>query len=351
MVLQQRELNEREQLILQAVVHQYVTTAEPVGSRSIVRRLNLDISPATVRNVMADLTETGFLEQLHPSSGRVPTDRGYRYYVDYLMRVQELTLAERARIEQELSSRLSDIEEVMRQTTHLLALISQHTGVAEAPDDNNAYLRRIELVSVSADRVAALLADSNGTVRTVMVSLDDAFRPTDLSRLGAFLNDNLHGVPMRQLMTTLHARMRAVVDEQRLLAEQSLRLASQLPLSRPGQLFLEGASRLFEQPEFRDVDRAKEVFNLFEERDRLAELLRRGLREDAPVRTSVVIGSEAPEEGFREMSVVASPYCVRDRPVGMLGVIGPRRMPYSRLTALVEYTASMLSRLMTRLAE
>ncbi|MDZ4858270.1 MAG: hypothetical protein SGI88_04750, partial [Candidatus Hydrogenedentes bacterium] len=125
------DLSDREKLILQAAVHSFITTAEPVGSRAIVKRFDLDLSAATVRNVMADLEEAGYLQQLHTSSGRVPTDLGYRYYVDYLMRAQELTLHERARIETELTARLNDADEVMRQTSHLLALLSHQTGIVE----------------------------------------------------------------------------------------------------------------------------------------------------------------------------------------------------------------------------
>ncbi|MFO7974032.1 MAG: hypothetical protein R6V12_05300, partial [Candidatus Hydrogenedentota bacterium] len=140
------QLSPRERLILQAVVHTYITTAEPVGSRAIVRRFDLDVSAATVRNVMADLEEAGYLRQLHTSSGRVPTDKGYRYYVDFLMNVQELTVAERARIQGELSRKLDDADEVIRNTSRLLALTSHHMGLVEAPDQRNAEVCRVEMV-------------------------------------------------------------------------------------------------------------------------------------------------------------------------------------------------------------
>lgn len=344
------ELSEREKLILQAVVHSYITTAEPVGSRSIVRRFDLGVSAATVRNVMSDLEEHGYLQQLHTSSGRVPTDEGYRYYVDYLMRVQDLTLQERARIEKELTAKLDDADEVMRQTSHLLALMAHQTGIVEVPGEGRAQVNRIELVPVSQTRTAILIADSLGRVRTQIVSNERLMDSVQVQRLSAFLNENLRGVPVENLAQSLQTRLRVYLDEQRGLAEEAMRLLQLLPAHRPGQLFLEGATQLFEQPEFRDVERAREVFSLLEERDRLVDLLRVGVMNEEQAGTYVIIGKEAIGKGIDGISIVASPYSVGSKNVGMIGVLGPRRMPYSRITAVVDYTAGMLSRLLTKLA-
>ncbi len=343
-------LGEREELILQAVVQCYITTAEPVGSRVIVKRFGFDLSPATVRNVMADLEEAGYVQQLHTSSGRVPTDRGYRYYVNYLMRVQELTLDERSRIERELSRKLNDADEVMRQTSQMLALITHQTGIVKAPDEHVALVQHIEVMSVSAARAAVLVVDNFGRAHTMMAPLEVPVTTEELPRINGFLNDHLRGIAVDQLSVKVQGVVRALLDEQRRLAERALQVLNALPAHRPGPLYLEGAAQLFEQPEFRDVDRAREVFGLLEERDRLIELLRAGVMNREPVRASVMIGSESQDPGLREISVVASPFSVDGRPAGLLGVLGPRRMPYSRLTAIVDYTADMLGRFLTRLA-
>ncbi len=347
---QDAELSERENLILQAAVHSYITTAEPVGSRAIVKRFGLDLSAATVRNVMADLEEAGYLQQLHTSSGRVPTDRGYRYYVDYLMRAQELTLQERARIESELTSRLSDADDVMRQTSHLLALLSHQTGIVESPNEGDAQVNRIELIPVTPARVAVLIADSVGRVRTHMVSIEPSIETAMVPRLSAFLNENFRGVPVDRLMISVQTRLRMFMDEQRRVAEEALRVLQLLPANRPGTLYLEGATQLFEQPEFRDVDRAREVFVLLDEKERLLEILRSAVMQTESPRATVLIGREAPGQGVDGISLVAAPYMVGTKQVGMIGVLGPRRMPYQKVTALVDYTAGLLSRLLTRLA-
>lgn len=343
------ELNERERLILHAVVHSYITTAEPVGSRTVVKRFHLDLSPATVRNTMADLEEAGFLQQVHTSSGRVPTDKGYRYYVDYLMQVQELTLGERDRIEHELTRQLSDADEVLRQTSHLLALVTHQAGLAEAPGEHIAQIQRLELIPISERRLAVLIVDNFGRVKTFPIELEQPVEARELGKLTKFLNATLRGITVDNLAQAVENKLRTFLDEQRILAEQALRVLNLLPQHRHGMLYLEGTTRLFEQPEFQDIERAREVLGLFEERERLADILRGTLREHEPQRLAVLIGSESNDPGVEGISMIASPYKVNGQQVGMVGVLGPRRMPYSQLTAMVSYTAEMVGKILTRL--
>ncbi len=345
------KLNQREELILEAVVQTYIATAEAVGSRSIVKRFGLDVSPATVRNVMADLEDAGYLQQLHTSSGRVPTNLGYRYYIDYLMRVQELTPAEQARIDRELSRMMQDAQEVMRHTSQLLAVISHHPGIVEAPDDSGAEVRHIEIMPVSQHRVAIVVADSYGSVRTMLVGLDAPLPDGVIPKLNRFLNEQAEGgTTFSRLSQSIQLRLETLLDEEHRLAETAMRLLGMMPRQQAAQVFLEGAAQLFEQPEFHDLDRARKVFAFLEERQHLAEILRaRLLQDDAPPFT-VLIGSEMETVGVDEISVVASPYRVGSQTVGVLGVVGPRRMPYGRLSSVVGYTAGSLSRLLTRMA-
>ncbi|MCH7911016.1 MAG: heat-inducible transcription repressor HrcA, partial [Candidatus Hydrogenedentes bacterium] len=218
------KLTEREQLILQAVVHLYVTTAEPVGSRAIVKRFELDISPATVRNVMADLEDMGFLQQRHTSSGRIPTDNGYRHYVDCLMSIQELTQSERSRIETHLTDQLNDADALLRQTSYLLALISHQTSIVEAPSLNVAQVEHVEIVPISEHRLAFLLADNYGGVRTMVLQTSKRITPDDAQRLNRFLNEHFRHTPIDAFSSSLESKLHAFIDEQRRLAEQALRL-------------------------------------------------------------------------------------------------------------------------------
>lgn len=343
-------LNQREELVLQAVVQTYITTAEPAGSRSIVKRYSLDFSPATVRNVMSDLEDSGYLEQVHTSSGRVPTNQGYRYYVDFLMQVQELTIAERSRIHKALEQQLGDADEVLRQTSHLLALVSERMGVVEAPDERVAEVRHVEIIPIDGSRVALLLADSCGRVRTFTGATSERLSGEEASKLNRYLNESLRGVALDHLATTLETKLKSMVDENHKLADRAIRIMESIPMHRQGQLFIEGSTRLFEQPEFQDIDRAREVFEILEEQDGIKEMLRASWREGDNRSSRVLIGAETHRDGLEEISVVAAPYRVGGRTAGLVGVLGPRRMPYSRLTGVVEYTASLLGRFLTRLA-
>jgi heat-inducible transcriptional repressor len=343
-------LNEREELILEAVVHMYVTTAGAVGSRAIVKRCNLDLCPATVRNVMADLEEAGYLQQLHTSSGRVPTDQGYRYFVDYLMGQQELSLSERGRIDREIAQYGENAEDVMRHASRTLASTSRQAGIVRAPAEAEAELRHIEIVQVAPSRLGVVLADSYGRVKTLVVTMEEAPRSEELGRLSGFLNAHLQGVTLGNFASGIQAKLDSYLDEQRKLAEQALRLLNLMPAYRPEELYLEGATHLFEQPEFCDVGRAREVFNLLAEQERLVQVLSRALSAASQGRALVVIGREGNVEGMEEVSLVASPYMVGEKVAGLVAVLGPRRMQYSRLTALVGYIADSLSRSLTRFA-
>ena len=343
-------LTEREELILQAVVHSYITSADPVGSRAIVKRFGLDISPATVRNVMADLEDAGFLQQLHTSSGRVPTEKGYRYYVDYLMRVQELTETERSRIETEFERKLQDADSVLKQTTQLLALTSHHASIVEAPNRHATELRRIELMPLESNRLCALLVDNYGRVRTMVMNTPESLSESEIGKVSGFLNSHLNGTPLDELEVEIRRRLGRFVDEERKLAENALSVIANVPDVPANQLFLEGATQLFEQPEFQDVGKARVVFGLLDEQDRVLKLLRSGVLLADPRTSRVLIGSDSTGEGLSEISVVSAPYSIGDKTVGMVGILGPRRMHYSKLTGVVEYTAGMLTRLLTRLS-
>jgi len=342
------ELSERERTILYAVVNSYVTAAEPVGSRSVVKQFNLDLSPATVRNTMADLEELGFLKQVHTSSGRVPTEKGYRYFVNHLMRVQQLTLDEQSRIEREYQQKLNDTDAVLKQTSHMLALLTQQAGIAEAPTEASVFVQRLELIPIAPQRMAVLIVDNYGRVRSGSVELDYELPLDRMQLINRFLNDQLRGVEVDALAEGVRQRLATYFDEQRLMAQQALDVLSLLPRQQTRQLFLDGAAQLFEQPEFNDIQRAREVFGLFEENQQIADALRAGLWQGKGMHSQVFIGEAGtPLEG---LSVVAAPYEVDGKAVGMVGILGPRRMQYSRLTSVVDYTAQVVGRILTRFA-
>lgn len=342
-------LNDREREILNAVVNSYITSAEPVGSRTVVKRFGLELSAATVRNVMADLEEQGYLQQVHTSSGRVPTDLGYRYYVDHLMQVHRLTLQERRRIEGEFEHRLDDVNALLRHTSHLLALVSHQAGLAEMPDTRQALVQQFELVPLGENRMSVLMVDNFGTVHSMTTSPGIAGDPSKIELLNTFLNQNFRGVAMGSLSDMIRSKLGKYLDEQHEMAQNALEVLDLMPVHRESQLFLGGTVQLFEQPEFQHVDQARTVFGLLEEHDRLIMLLRKAVSDGEG--KAVYISKHEDNMGAEGIGVVASSYNVDGEPAGLIGVLGPRRMPYSRLTAVVQYTADLLGRILTRLGK
>ena len=267
------------------------------------------------------------------------------------MHVQELTLRERSRIEHEFTEKLNDADEVLQHTSQLLALISNQAGLAESPGNDHAYVNRLEIMSIGPQRVALLIVDNYGRVRTQTLNLGETVETDQLQSLNQFLNVHLRGVRLDGLTDSIEDELKNFMDEQRRVAELALRILGLAPRHSSTQLFLEGAGHLFAQPEFQDVDRARKVFDLFDERTALTTMLRESLADKARMRGSIHIGRITADSGLEDISVVTSPYYCKDEPVGMIGVLGPRRMPYSRLTSIVNYTADMVSRMLTRLAQ
>ncbi|MCK5862430.1 MAG: heat-inducible transcription repressor HrcA [Candidatus Hydrogenedentes bacterium] len=346
---QTSSLGEREREILHAVVNSYITTAEPVGSRAVVKRFNMNLSAATVRNAMADLEDMGYLQQVHTSSGRVPTDNGYRYYVDHLMHVQELTLSEKRRIEHDFSQKLESADDLLRHTSHLLALASHQAGIAEALDTNQVRIQRFELIPVGRNRLAVLMVDNYGTVRSMIADLIDPVETNQLEKLSTFLNHNFVGTPIGSLANSIRSQLGEILGEQRVLAQRTLEVLDLVPQHQGKRLFLNGAVQLFEQPEFQRMEQAREVFGLLEEHDKLIDILRKAVA-DGDGR-AVFISSENDNLGIEDIGVVASTYKVNGEPAGLIGVLGPRRMPYSKLTSLVHHTADIVGRFLTKLTK
>ena len=345
----EQPLTDREREILNAVVNSYITSAEPVGSRTVVKRFDLEWSAATVRNIMSDLEEHGYLQQVHTSSGRVPTDLGYRYYVDHLMRVHRLTLQERRRIEGEFQHRLDDVNALLRHTSHLLALVSHQAGLAEMPDTRQALVQQFELVPLGENRMSVLMVDNFGTVHSVTTSPGVAKDPSKIESLNAFLNQNFRGIAMGSLSDMVRTKLSELVDEQHELAQSALEVLDLVPVRKETKLFLGGTVQLFEQPEFQQVEQARTVFGLLEEHDRLITVLRKAVSDGDG--QAIFISKHEDNMGAEGIGVVASSYEVDGQPAGLIGVLGPRRMPYSRLTAVVQYTAGLLGRILTRLGK
>jgi len=338
-------LNSRHQGVLRAIVVDYIRTAEPVGSRTISRKYGFSLSPATIRSTMADLEEMGYVAQPHTSAGRVPTDQGYRLYVDVLMDRPRLSRAEVQRIEQRVNPPAGEVEDVLRETGRLLSALSPYVAVVLAPKLHDRQFRRVQFVSVSRDQALAVLVTDGDLVHHKIVKLDQEMSQDDLDQASRYLTDLLQGRTLgevRRLLVTQMAKEKAQYD--RLLA-QALRLGADA-LSQEGEVdvYVAGADHITEQPEFADLDKMKALFRAFEEKSKLVKILDECLTGE---NIKVFIGHEVPVWDLEGLSVIAAPYRWGTRPLGVLGVLGPTRMDYGRALALVETTARLVSRALT----
>jgi heat-inducible transcriptional repressor len=340
-------MDTRTREILKSVVVNYILTGEPVGSRTIARTTREGLSAASVRNVMADLEESGFLTQPHTSAGRIPTDKAYRYYVDHLAGHDALGADDRAAIREALAGPGAEPGGSMELVPRLLSRLSRQVGCFVAPPIGEVVLRHIEFVRVGEKRVVAVIVDRLGMVTHRLLETSADYAQPDLDRAGRYLVEEFAGKTLREIRAELVALMaheKAVFD--RLLRDAvSLGTSCLAPEPEERRLVLEGTSNIIQAPEFKDLDTMRRLFATFEEKHRLVGLLDRCMNE-AGVR--VVIGSESADPALHDLSLVLSPYPGQEGAAGVFGILGPTRMAYDRAVALVDYISRLLSASLTR---
>lgn len=344
------DLSDRERQVLEAVVRTYVDTAEPAGSRTVSKRHGLGVSPATVRNTMSDLEEKGYLFHPHTSAGRVPTDLAYRFFVDQMVRPADLSEVERERIHQELEGTgHSAVERMVRRATRALSLLSYELGLAVAPRLEDAVLEKLDLIQVSAEKVLLVATIRSGLVRTIYVDLPGEVPQDTLVTLAMLLNERLAGRTLSELRTSLPHRLRDAVAEDDPAGELlNIFMQSGAELfdwsgGDAGHVHLGQTSILAAQPEFTSGERLKSLIELTERRDLLASAL--GSREHGGG-LKITIGGEHDSEMLTDFTLVTAEYSAGGLK-GVIGVIGPTRMPYEKVIAIVDYTSRMVSHLLT----
>ncbi|MEX2181679.1 MAG: heat-inducible transcriptional repressor HrcA [Gemmatimonadaceae bacterium] len=342
------ELNERERQVLEAVIRSYVETAEAAGSRTISRRFRMGVSPATIRNTMADLEEKGFLYHPHTSAGRIPTDKAYRVYVDALMRVEPLPSIERERLAEQIGERGSAIETILRRAAQSLGVLSQELGVALGPRLDQTILQRLELVRLSAERLILVLTLGGGAVRTIFIEIAGEIADEAITEVQFVLNERLGGLSLADIRSTLGARLRdarAVGGATELLnifVQEGEQLFDVGVNADEETVVLGQASVLAEKPEFASGENMKKLLALTETRTQLATLLRG--RATTPG-VSITIGDEHGSALLGGLTIVTAEYRAGSL-TGVIGVIGPTRMPYEKVISLVTHTSSLVSDLL-----
>jgi heat-inducible transcriptional repressor len=337
------QLSDRGKRILEAVIEDYIATAEPVGSRTITRSHALALSPATVRNVMSDLEEMGFLTSPHTSAGRIPTDKAYRLYVNSILEVKHIARDNKEEIQRRCRLAGKDMAEVLKETSRLLSSTSSYMGVVMAPRFAANVFRQLEFVKLGSRRILAILVSQNGSVQNRLIQTDHEHLQEDLVRMANYLNELLQGLTIAQVRERLLQEMQSEKVRYDTLMSQALALSKETLGSDDRELFLEGQANILEQPEFADASRMREIFRAFESKGLILDLLDRSMQADG---VQIFIGSESHLLRMEGMSLITSTYMTGKDTVGVLGVIGPTRMGYGRVIPIVDYTAKLISRLL-----
>jgi heat-inducible transcriptional repressor len=340
-------LSERERTVLALTVMHHIRSGEPVGSRSLAERLDLDVSPATIRSTMADLEEKGYLRQTHVSSGRVPTDLGYRFYVDEVVGVQPAQAVGIEDIRERLGRRGTEITGLIRETSRALSTASRQVGLVLGPQLLDARLEHLEVRRVAPRRVLAIFVSQSRLVQTRLLDLDEDWPQEDLDAMSRIWNERFASLTLREVRSRLVEIVAEEMAAFDTLAARALALGRQaLAGNQPEEeLYLDGAANILDVPEFADPVKMRALVQAIEEKGRLCRLLDQCLRAE---RVQIFIGGEVPLPGLSNLSLVTAPYRREGRVVGALGVIGPTRMAYERIIPLVACAAEGLSECLSR---
>lgn len=337
-------LSEREKKVLSCLISYYVSSADPVGSRAIANKFRLGISPATIRNTMQDLEEMGLVQQPHTSAGRIPTDAGYRLFVDTLLRQEQLTDAERQAIDSTVNTYAGGVESILEQTSRVLAELSSQLGVTISPRLDDSLLSHIELIHMAETKVLVVLAFRSGLARTILLEVDASLGWMELAEMSRVLNESLAGQSLGQIRTTVQARLQHSGGNPRLLR---LFLDSESDIwkgASTDQVHIEGTKNIIEQPEFADRGKLLELMQMLEKRSGLVDLLR--VHQESGSGIIITIGAENRAREIQSCSVVSAAYKAGNT-TGTIGIIGPTRMPYAKLVSLVKYAARRLSQVLS----
>ncbi len=330
------ELDERKLKILQAIIRNYLETGEPVGSRTISKYTDLNLSSATIRNEMSDLEEMGYIVQPHTSSGRIPSDKGYRLYVDQMLLEKEEQLNQATQevkeLQQHLLEREDKIETVLKQVAKRLAADTNYATMISAPQVRENKLKFIQLSRVDKQQLLVTIVFEGNAIKNSMISTDYPLDDETLLKLNILLNTNLNGMPIAEISLATIAKLKQQAGEQaEIVAKVMDAVAAEIKDNDDVEIYTSGATNIFKYPELADNQRASELINTFEEKQLLTELVNESLSDEAGTGIQVYIGNETPVKTMKDCSVVTATYELEDGVRGTIGIIGPKRMDYDKV--------------------
>lgn len=341
------DLNEREKTILRSIIQQFILTASPVGSRNITKKFDIGISPATVRNIMSDLEDSGFINHPHTSAGRVPTDKGYRYYVDTLMQVQKLKGSEKEIIEKSLDQNSTEADEILKIASRLLSNITKQIAYVTYPTLDKGILEKIQLVSLTSKRLLVVVSIKSGFVKTITLEFKTEIDSSKLHNVERLLNERLDGLTFNEIRTSFKERFTDVGGDEKPIIRLFIDSVDKIFMDqkKEDKIVITGATNVIQHPEFGDPEKFQSVVELIEDKDIIIHIMER--RQSENIKNVVIsIGSENEDEKLNEYSLITKEYSFGETS-GKVGIIGPKRMEYSKVVAIVSYLGEMLSEVLT----
>lgn len=340
-------LDDRKRRILQAIIDDYIDTAEPIGSRTIARKHELNLSSATIRNEMADLEEMGYLAQPHTSAGRVPSDKGYRLYVDQLMQVRELSSNEIEIIRAAMEMRINELSQLIRQASAVLSRFTKYTSVASTPQMKTSVIKAIQVVPIEAGKALVIIVTNAGIVRNLLVKLPENVLPETLIKVSNVLNAKLSGLTIEQVnIEVIRELQKEVGISSDILLPILEGAADCINQIDDPEVYLEGTTNIFNYPEFRDFIKARDFMNILDEKANLSRLLSDS-SEDVGI--TVKIGSENDISAMKECSLIKVNYNLGGTFIGSIGIIGPTRMEYPKVISSMNYLKKKVNEEIIRL--
>ncbi|MBR2786609.1 MAG: heat-inducible transcription repressor HrcA [Clostridia bacterium] len=330
-------LNDRKKRILQAIVEEYVDTAEPVSSGVICQKQGIEYSSATIRNEMAELEKDGYLDKVHTSSGRVPSAKGYRLYVNELLKEQNLSLEETKYIKEKLETKVNEIEELTRITTNTLSEITHYTTVAIGPKNVNQLIEEIKFVLLGTRMLMCVIVTDSGLIKEAIIKFDEDINDDQVKNLNYIFNAKLKGKPFEKIDKPLEEYIFSELNYSMEIIKMIIEQINKV-IEAEEKLYYEGANKVFEQPEFQNVQMAKNFINILDKKDLVVDLLNSEFNEDI----NVYIGDDSDEDELKDFSVITFKQKINDKEMGTIGIIGPKRMDYSKVISVMKYIKGLM---------
>lgn len=338
-------LDERKRRVLRVIIDDYINTAEPIGSRTIVRRHELGVSPATIRNEMADLEILGYLEQPHTSAGRIPSDKGYRFYVDCLMGPQQLNQHEIALIKQWYDTRVNEVDEVFQETAKLLSRVSRNVSLVLAPQIAQCAFKYLQFLPFDGQKALAVVVTDSGLVENKLMEIPEGIEMDDLRRIAEVINNQLSGLRFDQIRSELLLDIQQqVIKHPAFFRSTTDMLRRTLTVQRGEKVFLGGATQLLGHPEFKDVEKFKLILGMLEEEQLLYDILTPSATDEV----NVTIGEENKFSGIQQCSMVTATYTIQGQTIGTLAVLGPTRMEYAKMVSMMQFMTVQMSEVLKK---